>query len=96
MLKMFDVSRFNQIIRVSPEVFTHILNLIKDNDMFNTSQKQHSFRLKCSLKSMIYLFGSSGDGLSTLNVVTIFKVGDGGTIQKVTKRVFKIILKKNS
>lgn len=38
-LTMFDDSRFNQMIRVRPEEFLHILDLIKDDDVFHTSPK---------------------------------------------------------
>ncbi|XP_046812454.1 uncharacterized protein LOC124421393 [Lucilia cuprina] len=91
-LKMFDDSRFNQMIRVRPEEFVHILNLIKDDDVFNTSPKTAQLPIDMQLKIVLYLLGSSGDGLSTRKVATLFGVGDGGTIQKVTKRVFKAIL----
>ncbi|XP_046811016.1 uncharacterized protein LOC124420820 [Lucilia cuprina] len=91
-LKMFDESRFNQMIRVRPEEFVHILNSIKDDDVFNTSPKTAQLPIDMQLKIVLYLLGSSGDGLSTRKVATLFGVGDGGTIQKVTKRVFKAIL----
>lgn len=91
-LTMFDDSRFNQMIRVRPEEFLHILDLIKDDDVFHTSPKTAQLPIDMQLKIVLYLLGSSGDGLSIRKVATLFGVGDGGTIQKVTKRVFKAIL----
>ena len=52
-LKMFDDSRFNQIIRVRPEEFVHILNLIQDDDVFHTSPAQ--FPIDMQLKIVFYL-----------------------------------------
>lgn len=91
-LTALDNNRFNQMIRVRPTEFAYILDLIKDDDVFKT--KAHTIQLPIELQLKIVLFrlGSSGDGLTIRKVASLFGVGDGGTIQIVTNRVFKAIL----
>ena len=80
------------MLRMQPEELVYILDLIQDDDVFHTSPKTAQLPIDMQLKIVLYLFGSSGDLLSTRKVATIFEVGDGGTIEKVTKRIFKAIL----
>ncbi|XP_036317676.1 protein ALP1-like [Rhagoletis pomonella] len=80
------------MIRVRPEEFVFILDLIKDDDVFKTSSSSSQLPIGLQLKIVLYRLGSFGDGVSIRKAATLFSVGDGGTIQKVTKRVFKAIL----
>lgn len=91
-LRRFDDRRFNQMIRLRPEEFVFVLDLIKDDDVFKTSSSSSQLPIELQLKIVLYRLGSFGDGVSIRKVATLFGVGDGGTIQKVTKRVFKAIL----
>ncbi|XP_049310781.1 uncharacterized protein LOC125778205 [Bactrocera dorsalis] len=92
-LRHFDDSRFNEMIRVGPDEFCRILNYIKDDSVFNTNSSGAQLPLDLQLKIVLFRLGSSGDGLSIRKVASLFGVGDGGTIQIITKRVFKAILK---
>ncbi|KAI8117935.1 Protein ANTAGONIST OF LIKE HETEROCHROMATIN PROTEIN 1 [Lucilia cuprina] len=81
-LNKFDDNRFNQMVRLNPEKFAYVLDLIQNDEVFQTICHKSQLRL-----------GSSGDGASVRKVVSLFGIGDGGTIQNVTRRVFKAILK---
>lgn len=40
----------------------------------------------------LFRLGASGDAASVRKIATLFGIGDGGTIDKITKRVFGAIL----
>ncbi|XP_065365511.1 putative nuclease HARBI1 [Calliphora vicina] len=86
------LKEFDQMVRVRPEEFFYILDLIKDDEVFKTSSSTAQLPVEMQLKIVLYRLGSYGDGLSIRKVATLFGVGDGGTIQIVTDRVFKAIL----
>ncbi|XP_039949710.1 protein ALP1-like [Bactrocera tryoni] len=92
-LRKFDDSRFNEMIRVRPDEFRRILEYIKDSSVFNTNSSGAQLALNLQLKIVLFRLGSSGDGLSIRKVASLFGVDDGGTIQNITKRVFKAILR---
>ncbi|XP_017469403.1 PREDICTED: uncharacterized protein LOC108361314 [Rhagoletis zephyria] len=83
-LNSFDDRRFNQMVRVRPEEFGYILNLIKDADVFKTVSHTSQLPIALQLQIVLYGLGSSGDGVSIRKVASLFGVGDGGTIQNVT------------
>ncbi|XP_046807324.1 protein ANTAGONIST OF LIKE HETEROCHROMATIN PROTEIN 1-like isoform X2 [Lucilia cuprina] len=83
----FDDNRFNRLL---PSEFAYILDLIEDDDVFNTKWRKTQFPIELQLKIVLFRLG---DGGSVRKVASIFGIGDGGTIQKITKRVFKAILK---
>lgn len=89
-LDNYDDNRFNQMVSVRPEEFAYILNLIKDDPVFNTSSSLSQLPIELQLKIVLFRLGSSG--ISLRKMAAFFGVGDGGTIQKVTTRVFKAIL----
>ncbi|XP_053969424.1 uncharacterized protein LOC128869445 [Anastrepha ludens] len=64
------------------------LNVLEHLDENNTIQ----LPIELQLKIVLYRLGSSGEGLSIRKVASLFGVGDGGTIQIVTRRVFSAIL----
>ena len=79
------------MVRLLPAEFSHILELIKNDDVFKNSQTSQ-LPTELQLKIVLYRLGSSGDGASVRKVASLFAIGDGGTIQKITRRVFKAIL----
>ncbi|XP_037808658.1 uncharacterized protein LOC119601654 [Lucilia sericata] len=81
-LNYFDDNRFNQMVRLLPSEFAYILDLIKDDDVFNTKWRKTQFPIELQLKIVLFRLG---DGGSVRKVASIFGIGDGGTIQKITK-----------
>lgn len=53
-LKEFDDNRFNQMVRVRPEEFFHILDLIKDDEVFKTSSSTLQLPIEMQLKIVLY------------------------------------------
>lgn len=72
--------------------FEFVLDLIKDSDVFKTTNSKLQLPIDLQLKIVLFRLGSSGDGLTIRKVASIFGVGDGGTIQNVTRRIFKSII----
>ncbi|XP_036322028.1 uncharacterized protein LOC118736027 [Rhagoletis pomonella] len=92
-LANFDENRFNEMVRVRPDEFKYILDCIKDDPVFHTSRSVAQIPIDLQLKIVLYRLGSKGDGVSIRKVASLFGIGDGGTIQNVTRRVFKAILR---
>ncbi|XP_037827731.1 uncharacterized protein LOC119615817, partial [Lucilia sericata] len=92
-LNKFDDNRFNQMVRLNPEEFAHVLDLIQNDEVFQTICHKSQLPVELQLKIVLYRLGSSGDGASVRKVASLFGIGDGRTIQNVTRRVFKAILK---
>lgn len=80
------------MVRLRPEEFAHILDLIKNDEVFHTKRTNIQLPIELQLKVVLYRLGSSGDGASVRKVASLFGIGDGGTIQNITKRVFRAIL----
>ncbi|XP_049316918.1 uncharacterized protein LOC125779688 [Bactrocera dorsalis] len=95
-LRKFDDNRFNQMVRVRPDEFCYILNLIKHDEVFNTSSSTVQLPIKLQLKIVLCRLGSSGEGQSVHKVASLFGIGDGGTIYNLTRSIFKAILKLKS
>lgn len=91
-LTNFDDKKFCQMVRVRPEEFHFILNIIKDDKVFHTNVS-NQLPTELQLKIVLFRLASSGDSLSIRKVASLFGVGDGGTIQNVTRRVFKAIIR---
>ena len=72
------------MVRLLPAEFSHILELIKNDDVFKNSQTSQ-LPTELQLKIVLYRLGSSGDGASVRKVASLFAIGDGGTIKKITK-----------
>ncbi|XP_050337645.1 uncharacterized protein LOC126763918 [Bactrocera neohumeralis] len=76
-LRKFDDNRFYQMVRVRPEEFCYILNLIKHDEVFNTSSREVQLPVELQFKIVLYRLGSSGEGQSVRKVAFLFGVGDG-------------------
>lgn len=69
-----------------------ILQLIKHDEVFNNKRAYKQFPVEIQLMIVLYRLGSYGEGASITKIATFFGIGDGGTIQIITDRVFKAIL----
>lgn len=74
--------------RVSFAQFDKIYNLIKDNQVFQTSKKQMEVSIQLALT--LYRLGVTGTTIS--NIARLFGVGDGSTVVRTTRKVFRAIL----
>lgn len=90
-LPNLDENRFRQLLRVNWQTFDFILDLIKDDQVFNGPNSWKQIPVKVQLMIVLYRLGSYGEGASITKVASLFGVGDGGTIMKITERVFKAI-----
>ncbi|XP_050322611.1 uncharacterized protein LOC126754564 isoform X1 [Bactrocera neohumeralis] len=91
-LKHFDENRFCQMMRLNQTEFAYLLNLIKDDNVFRNDYNAAQLSIDTQLKIVLFRLGSSGEGLSVRKVASLFGIGDGGTIQIVTRRVFNAII----
>ncbi|XP_036342392.1 putative nuclease HARBI1 [Rhagoletis pomonella] len=92
-LSNLDDDRFRQIARVSKPSFDAILELIKNDEIFNGPRSCKQFSVEAQLIIVLYRLGSSGEGASISKIARLFGVSDGGVIQNMTNRVFHAILK---
>lgn len=84
--------RFEMIVRVPRIVFDLILDLIKENPVFHGQNSNLQFSPFFQLALVLYRLGSSGENASRGKTASLFGVGDGGTINKITQRIFECIL----
>ncbi|KAM8702541.1 hypothetical protein ACLKA7_005657 [Drosophila subpalustris] len=91
-LSSFGDGRFKQMLRVSKYQFANMVNLIKADEVFSTAGIR---QIPVDLQIAIVLFrlGSSGSSASVKKICTIFGIGDGGTLAKITDWVFTAILR---
>ena len=79
-LANFDDCRMHQMLRTSKAEFFHILNLISDDPIFQNQRNVPQLPIELQLKIALFRFGGYGDSAAVRQVVTIFGVGDGGTV----------------
>lgn len=92
-LPYLDEYRFKNIVRVSWQSFESILNLIKDDEVFHGPRSCKQFPVEVQLIIVLYRLGSIGEGATLRKISSLFGIGDGGTIQIITNRIFKVLLK---
>jgi hypothetical protein len=92
-LAQLDDKRFKQMIRVSRAQFTLILGQIENHAVFHGKNSCHQFPVSTQLALVLFRLGSSGEGASISKVSALLGIGDGGSMEKITKRVFKVCLK---
>lgn len=91
---LYDDDRFKILFRVSRRTFQIILNLIRNDPVFERNKRgrpQHPVDLQ--LMVVLYRLGCYGEASSIAKTAFLFGLGDGGTVQNITKRVFSVILK---
>lgn len=79
------------MLRVNRSEFNHILNLIKNDPIFESGKTATQLPIELQLQIALYRFGSNGEGATIRKIASIFGVGDGGTLDVVTNRVIKAI-----
>ena len=94
-LTSFDDNRFRQMLRVSRSQFHFLLGLIANDEVFQKSPERQ-FQVELQLAIVLFRLGSSGESASISKIASVFGVGDGGTLIKITQRVFKAFLKLQS
>lgn len=91
-LTQLDDNRFLQMMRVTRIEFHRLVSVIREDDEFNNSPSCLQFPVEYQVAIVLYRLGSSGEGASIRKIATFFGIGDGGTIDKITRRVFKAFL----
>ena len=89
-LPELDNYRFKTMMRITRFQFSIILDLIETNDIFHTTKNQFSVATQPAI--MLYRIGTYGSGCSVAKLARLFEIGDGATIDRITKRVFKVSL----
>ncbi|XP_036334884.1 protein ANTAGONIST OF LIKE HETEROCHROMATIN PROTEIN 1-like isoform X1 [Rhagoletis pomonella] len=95
-LPQLDEYRFQQMLRVTRDQFTFILSLIRNNIEFNKSHSVRQYSVDHQLAIVLFRLGSSGENAAIRKIASVFGVGDGETIYKITKRVFQAFLELKS
>lgn len=90
-----DETRFRQIVRVNRAQFDVILSLIQNNPVFNCAPNRQ-YPVFVQLALILYRLGCYGESASIGKIATLFGIGDGGKIDKITKRVLTALLKLES
>lgn len=89
-LPQLDDKRFKMHIRCSRKQFNVILGQIENHAVFNGENCEKQFSVALQLALVLYRLGCNGTTLC--KIASLFGVGDGGTIDKVTRRVFESIM----
>lgn len=87
-----DDKRFKRYVRCSRQHFNVIFDKIKDHPVFNGKNSQKQFSTFFQLALVMYRIGSNGNAAAVGKIAGLFGVGDGGTIDRITARVFESIL----
>uniref|UniRef100_A0A336MPN4 CSON003378 protein n=1 Tax=Culicoides sonorensis TaxID=179676 RepID=A0A336MPN4_CULSO len=94
---LLDNDRFKILFRISKKTFHTILNLIKDDEVFQyRGRGPYQYPVELQLQVVLFRLGSSGEAGSVTKTACLFGIGDGGSIQNFTHRVFSAILKLRS
>ena len=88
----FNESEFLYMFRLRRESFFHLLNLIKDDPIFNKSKFKKSRPASHQLLVFMYRIGREGVGGSLSALSTFFKLGKG-TLRKYIMNSLQAILK---
>lgn len=79
------------MLRCTRTQFNVILALIENHAVFHGKNSQKQFSVQFQLAIVLYRLGSNGEGATLGKVAALFGVGDGGSIDKITLRVFDSI-----
>ncbi|KAJ6646214.1 Protein ALP1-like [Pseudolycoriella hygida] len=88
----YDEKRFRQLVRCTKLQFDSILSKIRSHKNFNGRNSCKQFTVEFQLSLLLYRLGSNGDGATIQKISCLFGIGDGGTINKITERIFEAIL----
>jgi len=87
-LPELDDKRFKIMMRMTKDQFSTVLKLIENNPVFLTDKKQLPVATQLSI--VLFRLGSYGSGIAIAKLSTLFGIGDGGTVERVTERVFEV------
>lgn len=90
-LPSYDEHRFKVALRVSRIQFKMILEEIERSKEFNCQKSISQIPVLLQLALVLYRLGSEGQ--SIWKIANQFGIGDGGTIAKCTRRIFRAIFK---
>uniref|UniRef100_A0A0A9Z5Y3 Putative nuclease HARBI1 n=1 Tax=Lygus hesperus TaxID=30085 RepID=A0A0A9Z5Y3_LYGHE len=93
LLPNIDEGRFREMMRMDWHQFQIVMNEIKDDPVFKSKQQ---FPVEIQLMVVLYRLGSYGEGASVAKIATLFGIGDEGTVEILTRRVFVAILRKKN
>lgn len=91
-LTQFDDDRFRQMLRCTKSEFFFLCSLITPSKEFHHKNACKQFSVDRQLAIVLYRLGSGGESTSIRKIATIFGIGDGGTIQNITNRIFRAFL----
>lgn len=91
-LPNLDDKRFRTLIRCTKQQFNVVLGLIESNPVFHGKNSGKQFTVQFQLSLLLYRLGCYGEGGTIAKIASLFGVGDGGSIMKITSRVFQSIL----
>ncbi|XP_034486475.1 protein ANTAGONIST OF LIKE HETEROCHROMATIN PROTEIN 1-like [Drosophila innubila] len=93
-LSSFNDEHFYQMLRVSRNQFAKLVYLIKGDKVFARYSASHrQMPIELQLAIVLFRLGSSGGNASVRKIGEIFGVGNGGTVVKITERMFTAILR---
>lgn len=92
-LTQLDEDRFKMMMRVNRQQFSYLVQIISNDIEFNKSHSCEQLSLALQLAIVLYRLGSSGESGSIRKIASSFGIGDGGTIYKITNRVFSVFLR---
>lgn len=88
-----DERRFKILARMSYQNFNKIIDVIINDPVFSGKNCEKQFPIYQQLLLVLYRLGSCGEANTVGKIAFLFGIGDGGTLDKITKRVFKAILR---
>ena len=80
------------MIRISMDEFQYILSIIGKDPVFYNQNGVPPLPIDMQLQIGLFRFNSYGDGSSIWKIETLFGIGDGGTVIKVTQKAIKAVL----
>src|SRR5215212_7893149 len=78
------------MLRVSPEVFDTLLNLIHDHDVFKNWSNNPQTPVQIQLAVTLYRMGRYGNGASLEDIARVAGASEGG-VERYTERCFQAI-----
>ena len=88
-LPQMDESRFKSMTRCSHPQFQQLLSMIQGDPIFH-DKNHRQLPVAVQLAVTLYRVGSYGQAASIRNIGTLFGLGDGSTITRITRRVIKV------
>jgi hypothetical protein len=84
-LNVFDHHRFVNMLRVSPDVFQVLLDLIEDHPVFQNDSNNAQASVQVQLAVTLYRMGRYGNGASLEDIARYAGVSEG-SVENFTER----------